>query len=243
MRGVLVTGGLALAGLALAALPLPLAAGLVLGTMTLVIVLAQPVGGLILLLVAVPFGSPFNIQIGGDSAGQGFNFGPTEILFALTMAGWLGRMVIARSTTRGEERRWPPITVGGWPALVWPLAAFLFVLALTLTVTRSLPSSLKELLKWSEVLLVMLFTAKALPRKHVPLLFIVLFAVAAAESAVGLYQTITRNGPPPFFVPLGGQLIMRAYGTFEQPNPFAAYLNLTLPVSLSLLFFALSERL
>jgi O-antigen ligase len=59
--------------------------------------------------------------------------------------------------------------------------------------------------------------------------------VTAAEAAVGLYQTFAHIGPGTFTVLLGGQLVMRAYGTFEQPNPFAAYLNYTLPIIVSLL--------
>ncbi|MCA1554610.1 MAG: O-antigen ligase family protein, partial [Chloroflexi bacterium] len=57
-----------------------------------------------------------------------------------------------------------------------------------------------------------------------------------------LYQTYTRNGPEPFFVPLGGQIIMRSYGTFEQPNPFAAYLNFALTMIASLLIGLVFER-
>src|SRR5712692_2206025 len=149
LRGVLLVGALGALGLLLAAWPLPVAAGLVIGVIALVSVLAQPLVGLALLIVAVPLGSPFNVQVGG------FNFGPTEILFVLTVAAWLGRKVIAREVLPS-----PPSPLPTWergageratiPPMMWPLAAYVFALALTLTVTHSLPESLKELIKWFE---------------------------------------------------------------------------------------------
>ncbi len=296
LRGVLLVGALCALGLALAALPLPLAGGLVVAAIVLLSVMAQPIIGLILLIIAVPFGSPFNIQI------SGLNFGPTELLFALTMAAWLGRKVIERElppspspftpcvTSRRASRsaayfavhepmRYIPqgrqgkgsvvpspvhvrcgrlalwdvsreggltqgerVRVGVSPAIVWPLCAFIYVLALTLTVTHSLPASLKELLKWVEVLLLILFVSTTIERKHILLALMLIFSAAAAESAVGLFQTVTESGPQPFFVPLGGRLVMRSYGTFEQPNPFAGYLNYSLPIIVSLLLGLVFEK-
>ncbi|MES4787322.1 MAG: hypothetical protein C4294_17655 [Nitrospiraceae bacterium] len=208
----------------------------------------------------MPFGSPFNIQVGG------FNFGPTELLFALTVAAWLGHKLIARDlplpqhpspmmgegnalchrATRGRRANARGtgcgVRVNTMPLIVWPLAAFLFALAMTLTVTHSLPDSLKEIVKWSEVLLVVIFVSSLLDRRYIPFLLALLFVSAAIESAIGLYQTVQRIGPKPFLVPLGGQLVMRSYGTFEQPNPFAAYLNFSLPIIASILLGFIFER-
>ena len=234
LRGVFLPVALAALvgyGVALAVLPLPLAAGLGVGVFVVLAVMAQPLAGLALLTLAVPFGSPFNAQIGN------FNFGPTEILFALTMAAWLGRKAIERElnpSARAGSRVIPPV--------VWTLGVFLFAIALTLTTTHSLPESLKELIKWAEVLLITLFTANALKREHLPAALTLILLAAAVEAAIGLYQTFTGAGPEPFIVPLAGRLIMRSYGTFEQPNPFAAYLNFSLPIAVSLMLGLVFEK-
>jgi putative inorganic carbon (hco3(-)) transporter len=254
--------------LVLAQAPLPAALGLVAGVIAFLAVLAQPLVGLALLVLAIPFGSPFNVQVGG------FNFGLTEMLFGLMALAWLGQCVIARDLSNGlwratqavdrtdavavgidlgaaplsgDVRQNPLVTAAGrinsiLPVIAWPLAAWLFVLALTLLVTHSLPESLKEMIKWGEVLFVVMYVATRIERRHIPWLLALTFVAAAGEAAIGLVQTVTRNGPDPFFVPLGGQLVMRSYGTFEQPNPFAAYLNLTLPLIVSLLVGYLFER-
>ena len=228
-RGLLLAGGVALLALLLAILPLPVAAGLVGGVAIVLLCLAQPLAGVVLLLLAVPFGSPFNTQIGG------FNFGPTEMLFGLSVAAWLGRKLIARDLPAASTSALPGLR--RLPLISVPLMAWLFALGLTLTVTHSLPESLKEILKWTEVLFVCMVVADSLPRRQLPHLLVLVFGAAALESMIGLYQTATRIGPEPFFVPLGGQLIMRSYGTFEQPNPFAAYLDFSLPVIVSILIW------
>ncbi len=230
LRGILLLGGLAAFGFAQAMLPLAAAAGMTLGALIFLLVLAQPLAGLLLLVLAIPFGSPFNVQVGG------FNLGPTELIFALTLAAWLGRKVTQREVPRVESSR------VGIPNIVFASAALLFAFALTLTVTHSLPESLKELIKWFEVLALTLFMARSLKREHVAGLLVLLFVAAALESGIGLYQTYTRSGPDPFFVPLGNQIIMRSYGTFEQPNPFAAYLNYALTMITSLLIAFVFEK-
>jgi putative inorganic carbon (hco3(-)) transporter len=58
-----------------------------------------------------------------------------------------------------------------------------------------------------------------------------LLVAGAAEAAFGGLQFATGSGPAGFA--LGGAL--RAYGHFEQPNPFAGYLTTILPVAAALM--------
>jgi O-antigen ligase len=51
-----------------------------------------------------------------------------------------------------------------------------------------------------------------------------------AEALLGAYQYYFRAGPEGFL--LFGGANLRAYGTFEQPNPYAGYLGLILPLAL-----------
>src|SRR5689334_3772299 len=100
-RVLFLAGIVVLLALLLAVLPLPVAAGLVGGVSIVLLCLAQPLAGIALLLLAVPFGSPFNTQIGG------FNFGPTEMLFGLSVAAWLGRKLIARELPAADSPSLP----------------------------------------------------------------------------------------------------------------------------------------
>ena len=52
-----------------------------------------------------------------------------------------------------------------------------------------------------------------------------------SQALLGLYQFVNRIGPD-WFIILGR--FMRASGTFRQPNPYAGYLGLILPVAVSL---------
>ncbi|MBI5876022.1 MAG: O-antigen ligase family protein [Chloroflexi bacterium] len=218
-------------GLLLAALPLSAAAVLAIGIFAVLAMAVEPALGVGLLLFSVPFGAPFNVQVGG------LNAGPTEAVFGLLLAAWAARKIIARDVPAGwSDRPWtivPPI---------WGLALFLSVIALTLTVTHSLPASLKEIVKWAEVIIMALCVSNMLNRRQVRAMLVIAFAATGVEAGIGIYQTVANVGPEPFIVPLAGRLIMRSYGTFEQPNPFAAYLNLSLPIMVSLVLGLLYER-
>src|SRR5581483_12490798 len=77
-------------------------------------------------------------------------------------------------------------------------------------------------------------------QRKLAIFFCALVLAALAETAIGAAQVVLRLGPPQFLI---GGLILRAYGTFGQPNPFAGYLNLILPVLLGVALFASSRWL
>jgi len=91
-----------------------------------------------------------------------------------------------------------------------------------MTQAESLGLSTKELVKWLEFGLVLSLGASLIgsPRDMGMVLGALLIA-GAAEALYGLNQARTGTGPAGFF--LGGG-VLRAFGTFGQPNPFAAYL-------------------
>src|SRR5262249_23935638 len=96
----------------------------------------------------------------------------------------------------------------------------------------------KELLKWLELAAVYLAATSLLhtPGQRRTLLFR-LPAAGVSQAVVGLIQSVQRIGPDHFLI---GGVIMRAYGTFEQPNPFGGYIGLHLPLAVALLCFGLS---
>ncbi len=223
-------------GLALAALPLTSAALLVAGAAVVIATLIRPVVSLYLLAFAVPFGGLRSVSLGGMSLTA------TEVLVALLAIAWLMRGVVHRQ-----------IIIARAP-LILPLLLVLVTQILSLFDALSISLAAKELVKWSEILAVYIIAAGILeedeamgrwreqetiavgrlpvtpsPRLHVLISF--LLAATLAEALLGVYQFLFRAGPEWFLI---GRF-MRAYGTFSQPNPFAGYLNLTLPLGYAFL--------
>jgi O-antigen ligase len=113
----------------------------------------------------------------------------------------------------------------------------LYLGALTLSLFQAIDwrEAIAELLKWVEFILVLLLVREVLPPARIPWLVAALLFGASAQAVLGLYQFIFRIGPD-WFIVLGR--FMRASGSFRQPNPFAGYMGLTLPVAFSLAWWA-----
>jgi len=198
----------------LALLPLSWAAGLVLGGLGAVLALVHPELAVVLLVLAIPFGSLRQVSLGP------IRLGATDLFVILLLAAWLMRRIARR-----EFRLY-------WPPLASPISAFLMVLVLSLLVTTSVAHSAKEIAKWAEVLVVYLFVANESDARWTRVIIAALLGVGALVALHGIYQFLFRVGPEGFV--LFGRY-MRAYGTFEQPNPYAGYLGLSLPVAVGLL--------
>ncbi|RLC93807.1 MAG: hypothetical protein DRI77_11520 [Chloroflexi bacterium] len=206
--------------LVISMLPLSWAAALVVGSIVLVVALVRPQVALYLLIFAVPFGSVREVNVGG------ITIGTAEGLVALVLGAWLAKMIAARQV----HPTWPPLTL--------PLLLFLGAILLTLPGALSITFAAKEILKWVEVLGVYLFVANALTRRQAMIAVIALLAAGAGQALLGAYQFFRQVGPEHFV--LFGRF-MRAYGTFEQPNPYAGYLGLVLPLGIGLLVWAGAE--
>jgi len=201
-------------GLSIALLPLTLAGGAILGSIVFLVTLVRPEYGLYLLILAVPFGSIREIAI------SGFTVGAAEALVGLVLAAWLARMVAV-----GEVKT-------THPPLLLPLLIFLGAILLSLTGALSLKYSFKEILKWLEVLGVYLFVANVIEKKQAPVVVAFMLLAGIGQALLGFYQFLGRVGPQAFVV-LGR--FVRAYGTFEQPNPYGGYLGLVLPLACGVL--------
>lgn len=201
------------AALALALLPLPWLVVGVPGGIVLLLILRWPHLALYLIAFAIPFGSLFEINLGG------ITIGVTEGLIGLMIAAWLVRRAAMR------ELGWT------WPQLSLPVLLFIGAGLLSLTHASGLTFAVKELLKWVEFLAVVVFVVHAVPQEHRTLIVVSLLLAGVAQAALGAYQFFTQSGPE-FFI-LRGRY-MRAYGTFEQPNPYAGYLGLIAPLAFAL---------
>lgn len=175
----------------------------------------HPSIGLLLLVLSVPLRSLAEVDLGGVTVGL------TEAMLPIAVF-WLVAF-----------RRPGPF--------FFPKPAMLLVIFIGLAIATAfwalrLPPAFKEFAKWIEVLVALLatFDLARNPRDLRPILILGALAVSA-EAMVGLAQTALGVGPQSFLV---GKII-RAYGTFEQPNPFAGYLGLHLPFALA---FAIRGR-
>jgi O-antigen ligase len=200
-------------GLALALLPVTwLAIGL-LGVTVTVLTLIRPHIALYLIAFAIPFGSLFEISLSGITVGV------TEALIGLMVAAWIARRI-------AQRENWP-----AWPRLSLPLALFIGATMLSLHQAISLPMAAKEIIKWVEVLAVMVFAATVVPQSRSKHVVACLLLAGVAQGLLGAHQFFAQAGPEPFIV--RGRFL-RAYGTFEQPNPYAGYLGIVAPLALAL---------
>jgi hypothetical protein len=181
-RDALLPVALVACGLALAMLPLALAGASVVGGIVVVVTLIRPEIGLCLLVVAVPFGSVREISLGGMTVGA------TEALIGLTLATWLAQM-IARGRVAPVL---PPLTV--------PLLLFLGAALLSTPGALSLRHSLKEIIKWTEVVGLYVLAANVLDRRKARTLILTILLTGTAAALHGWYQFFTRSGPPGFLL-------------------------------------------
>jgi len=206
----------ALAGVALllARASLTTSALVLAGVALAVATLVRPGIGLAALALAVPFGSVREITLGPASVGA------AELWAVFVVAAWLAQMLAHGQVRAAGSRLW--------------LAFGLLLAAMLLSVTQalSLGHSVKELSKWLELGAVALCAASL--RREGERRLIVGAALLAGIGAglLGWYQFLFRVGPEGFV--LFGRF-MRAYGTFRQPNPYAGYLGILLPVAVSVL--------
>ncbi|GAC1473752.1 MAG: O-antigen ligase family protein [Chloroflexota bacterium] len=172
-----------------------------------------PLCGLVLLAFTVPWGSTVTATVGG------FPLTPTEPIIALLASVLVVHAVVTRSH------------VSSMPWMPWVL---LFVVAICLSATRSvdLHASEREIVKWLEVAVVYGAGCTFVrTRRDVHVVVAALTIGAVSQSLLGFFQSLLSAGPASF---AAQHLFLRAYGTFDQPNPYAGYLNLVLPICVAI---------
>jgi O-antigen ligase len=213
-----------LLALALALLPLPLAAGLVVGAAALLLAISDPIWAVGAVALALPIQDLAQLP-----GGVSFTWAAVALL-----AGSLGLHTLSR-----PEQPLRPGRLGlALAGLVWALG-----LATALT-PYSQSEGLKETARWASALLVYVavvasFDAAPSPagRRWRALVLVGCLLLGPAGSAlVGLRQFVSADGPPSFQI-AGGQFV-RAYGTIGQPNSFAGYMNMAWPLAAGLALWA-----
>jgi hypothetical protein len=117
------------------------------------------------------------------------------------------------------------------PPLIVPLLILVGVASFSMLGSLSLQWSLKGLLLWLELLAIYLLVANVVEEKDVKIIVILILLAGCLQALLGFYQFFGRKGPEGFLL---FDRFIRAYGTFEQPNPYGGYLALILPLALAL---------
>jgi O-antigen ligase len=187
----------------------------------------RPQAALYLTPIAVPWGSLDTANLGGLHL--------ADILTMLLAASWLMSFAFRQHATReiaaapfrplDHDASTPP------RYLVLAILALLLAMLASMTVTISLSLSIKELVKWLEVLVIVaLGTHYLRTRRQIWLLVVIICLVAISQAIFGYIQYFFDIGPTAFI----RDASLRVYGTFDQPNPYAGYINMALTITLAL---------
>jgi O-antigen ligase len=185
----------------------------------------RPRTALYLLPIAIPWGSLDTVTFGKLNANS------ADILVILFIVSWLcGYALRSQGILRSgpldqEESPLPRYLVVGAFAL-------LFAMIVSTVTAFSVNTSIKELIKWIEFVAVLLLGAKYLrTRRQIWTLVVIMLLAGISQAFYGYAQDFFNLGPQSF-IRNGG---LRVYGTFNQPNPYAGYINMSLPIALSLM--------
>lgn len=222
VQAVLAVGALA-AGILMARLPLWWAATGLLSATLIILTLIDPLAGLCAALILGPT-KPLTDHFIPDLP---LDLG--QIALLATLGAWLLYMARHRSMRLPTS----PLNL--------PLLAFIGVAALSLLNALSLGYGLKELIKWVQMLLVMWLVIERGKERHWWVVLSALLLAGATEAGIGIWQSVLRGKGPEHFLITVGSDFYRAYGTFEQPNPYGGYLGLLAPLSVGLLLVALEK--
>lgn len=175
------------------------------------IIAVRPALGLVALAWLIPVGSLAPFPLSGANG--------VDLLVAAVAIGWLARGMAMRKVMLWRT------------PLLWPLLILIWLAALSLLQAHSWREGAPELLKWAEFFIVYFVAAQTLDSRQRWWVVVALLAAGLCQVALGAYQFARQVGPPAFI--LAGRF-MRAYGTFQQPNPYAGYLGYLAPVAASL---------
>ncbi len=159
-----------------------------------------------------------------------------HFFIALALGAHIARGLLRRHLTLPVGRKHPAFP------LFLPVMAFLGVATFSLWNARGpfLNSGAPELVKWAEVGLILWLVAERATHRSLPALLAGILAVGAFQAGVGLYQsTLWGKAPEPFLIP--GTPFYRAFGTFEQPNPYAGMIGMTLALMVGVLGVSVVE--
>lgn len=187
--------------------------GLSLGGFCLIAALASPTAMLVVLLVLAPLRALIATE---SSIDLPLDIG--QILFVVYFGLWLAHRIALRKPVVALHRN----------IVLSAILCLCAVFALGSWTSASQSAWLREWLKW---ILMAVFIWQITISEHScwPWLVFALLVAATANALVGLYIFLGGSGADHLAI-LGR--FYRAFGTFGQPNPFAGFMGLMLPLAL-----------
>ncbi len=208
----------------------------------LVWTILRPRTALYLMPLAVPWGSLDYIDV------KGLRMNSADILVAFLAIGWLMSFALRRNQPQATTEQ---AVIGEQPStgnylagpldralsnvpvyLVLAILVLLATMLLSMTVAININSSLKEIVKWLEFLVLVLLGIHYIRTRRQIWTIIILTCLAGITQALFGYIQFFFNLGPASFV---RDASLRIYGTFDQPNPYAGYINLPLSIALALM--------
>ncbi len=204
-----------LIGLAAGAAPLPLVLFGLGGAAFAVLTLVEPSLALVAMLAVAPLKTLIATE-----APLALPADPGQWTLAWALGAWL----LWRVST--AKHRPLPRT-----ALYAPLLLIMAGFAPSLWNAQDAGAWLSEMLKWAEMLLLIALVVDLGRTRWEWIAFGAVFA-GTLQALLGLYEFYGGSGAPHLWI--ADFQHFRAFGTFGQPNPFSAFMGLTLPLALGL---------
>ncbi|MGH2559820.1 MAG: O-antigen ligase family protein [Thermomicrobiales bacterium] len=171
-------------------------------------------------LLSVPLQDAGALSIGGTTLTW------TKVVVGAAVLAWLIRMLAEPADVRLD-------------ATSVAFLALVVILMVSVINAQSRGAWAGEVYRWAIALVVYLMATSATRDSRYPAVVVGASAIAViGASAIGLGQVITSAGPPSF----ESRGLTRAYGAFGEPNPFAGYLEMTVPLFGALVVFGSRER-
>jgi O-antigen ligase len=199
-----------LLGLAAAGLPPRFTALLLAAGILLLAVYLEPTLGLVIVLAVAPLKTLLETE-------TSFNL-PLDI-GQLALVGFLGVYFLRYVVDGAAPLRVPILLLAG-------IAVFVVGAGLSLWASYSASGTIKELLKWIQVLLLVLVVANT--GRWLWVVFGIVLS-AALQAVIGLWEFQGGSGAAHLWI-LDFRYF-RAFGTFGQPNPFGTFMGMTLPLA------------
>lgn len=171
--------------------------------------LFMPAIGIAILVATVPIQNAWPAQIGMTSLTW------TKLALCSFLVAWFVRLALGRERLR-------------MTTIAWAMSAFCLALIVSVIHARDTAGWVGEVYRWVVAAAVYVAAASSLRRTRDRWLVLIALATGILGSLmVAIYQVITNAGPESF----DQRGILRAYGLFGEPNPFAGFLEMaTLPL-------------
>lgn len=215
-------------GFLAASQPITVSVPLIAAVGTFLAVLISPLASIAILLVVAPLRALL-----ATAGAWPLPFDIGQLMFLAAIGASVVHYVIRPGSQHGLYL--PKITLS--PIYI-PVILFIAASGLTVFNAVSIGTWLTEWLKWLSVLIMMFMVENTAGKNRWQWIVFILIAAALANALVGIFIFLGGSGADHFAI---NDRFFRAFGTFEQPNPFGGFMGLIAPLSLMMTYASLSQ--